>query len=932
MTNAPLATYRLQCTPSFTFKHVRAVIPYLAKLGISHIYASPIFTPRTGSTHGYDVADPTRINPELGGEDGFAACARAAAAAGLGWIQDIVPNHMVFSKENRWLMEVMENGPESRYAHFFDIEWNHLYDSLKGRILAPVLGGFYGECLASGEITLGYDREGLHISYFDHRLPVRVESYFDVLGGNWLGRLRGEVNARSRDLSKFFGVLYSLKNLPGADQGDERGEQIAFAKDILWELYDSQERIRSHIDGILAEFNADSNRNLLDDLLSRQHFRLSFWKVASEELDYRRFFTINDLISLRIEDESVFTATHATLFDLMKQGYIQGLRIDHVDGLRDPQQYVERLRERTGDCYLVVEKILGRNESLPTWPVHGTTGYDTMNIINGFFCDTRNRRRFDRIYARFTGLTSTFSELSIEKKRLIIGKHMAGDIDNLAHQLKSISSKDRFGADITLYGLRRAFVEFLTFFPVYRTYIDRNGLRDADREYIKQALDAALQRNPGLRYELKFIETFMLLRLDGSAPEAVRNQWIDFCMRVQQFTGPIMAKGVEDTVLYGYHRLVSLNDVGADPSTFGVQLREFHAFFVSRARHQTLSMNATATHDTKRGEDARARLNTLSEMPVEWLHAVKEWRSLNAPLKPLDGSVPDTNDEYLFYQTIIGTLPFDSNDREEWKKRIAGYMIKAVREAKVHTEWLQPDTAYEDAVISFVNDTLNDQAGNAFFRSIQTFAERIAFYGMLTSLSQTLLKLTVPGVPDLYQGTERWDLSLVDPDNRRPVDYALLAALLESLTNGSKEPCGDDWTAALASWRDGQIKLLLIARALAARKRFADVFSSTSYIPLRSQGRYGRHCVAFLRRKHLRSIIVIVPRFFTKLVSPGHLPLGSEVWDDTGIEIKHVKPGLWKNELSNETMSGAEGRIELADALRHLPVALLSNEERAVTA
>ncbi|MBN2035590.1 MAG: malto-oligosyltrehalose synthase [Chitinispirillaceae bacterium] len=925
--NAPLATYRIQFTPSFTFDHMRAIVPYLAKLGVSHVYASPIFTPRRGSTHGYDVADPTRINPELGGEDGFTACVRAAAATGLGWIQDIVPNHMVFSKENLWLMDVLENGTASQYAAYFDIEWNHLYDSLRNRILAPVLGCFYGESLESGEIKLGYDCQGLHIAYYDHRFPVRVESYFDVLAGAQLERLRSEVNTRNRDLIKFIGVLYTLKNLPGNSNSRERDEQIAFAKEVLWELHETQGPIRSYIDSVLAEYNAFSNRGMLDDLLSRQHFRLSFWKVASEELDYRRFFTINDLISLRIEDGPVFDHTHAAVFDLIKQGCIQGLRIDHIDGLRDPLQYLERLRERIHDGYLVVEKILDRNEALPKWPVHGTSGYDALNIINGFFCDTRNAHRFDRIFSKLTGIDKGFDDLAIEKKRLIIGKYMAGDIDNLAHQLKSISSKDRFGADITLYGLRRALVEFLAFFPVYRTYIDRHGLREADRTYIEQALRASVRSTPGLRYELEFIGKFMLLKLDESAPGEIRDQWIDFCMRVQQFTGPLTAKGVEDTVLYIYNRLLSLNDVGADPSTFGVRLKEFHSFFTARSRTQPLSMNTTATHDTKRGEDVRARLNVLSEMPAEWLHAVKRWYGLNAPLKKNDGTVPDYNDEYHYYQTLVGTFPLDEARRSAWKQRVMEYMVKAVREAKVHTEWLKPDSAYEKAVTAFVTATLREDGDNLFYQELRAFSSRLAFYGMLNSLSQTTLKSTVPGIPDLYQGCELWDQSLVDPDNRKPVDFERRTALLDRVLDHHTKDQRECWAPLLESWQDGSIKLLLTATVLSVRTRFAQVFSSSSYTPLRSQGRFGRHCVAFMRRKHTSLIIVIVPRFFTSLVSPPELPLGADVWHDTCIEIKHLKLGALKNELTGEDIGVKEDGILLGEALRHVPVALLSHEE-----
>ena len=512
----PGATYRLQFTPDFGFAQAEAVIDYLRDLGITDVYASPIFHARPGSQHGYDVVDPNRLNPELGTVEEFEALVASAQRAGLGWLQDIVPNHMAYDSQNRLLMDVLENGPASPYADFFDIQWNHPYESMKGKVLAPFLGRFYGECLESGEISLRYDERGLHIVYFSLTLPVNIEAYSEVLTDN-LPEIRRRIGADHLDYIKLLGVLYTLKNIAPGQEGAERADHIVFVKRILWELYSGNETIRRHLDDNLARFNGIAGQpesfNQLDHLLSQQWYRLAFWKVAAEELDYRRFFNINELISLRMEEERVYRHTHALVRKLASEGKFTGLRIDHVDGLYDPLGYLMRLRRDLPDAYLVVEKILAFDEDLPAeWPVQGSTGYEFLNYVNGIFCARANRRLFSQIYERFTGLTTSAANLMVEKKRLIIGKYMAGDIEGLAFLLRSVSSRDRHAADVTLYGLKRALVEVLAYFPVYRSYVSPGYCSAQDRHWLSTAVERAKAGNAGLLLELNFIQTIFAAR------------------------------------------------------------------------------------------------------------------------------------------------------------------------------------------------------------------------------------------------------------------------------------------------------------------------------------------------------------------------------------------------------------------------------------
>ena len=653
-----------------------------------------------------------------------------------------------------------------------------------------------------------------------------------------------------------------------------------------------------------------------------------YWKVATEEIDYRRFFSINELICLRVEDEDVFNQTHKLIFELMENGVISGLRIDHVDGLYDPTAYLQRLRERAPETYIVVEKILNASESLPHyWPVQGTTGYDFANYVNGLFCQKQNEREFNRIYSAVAGLTTPYHDLVREKRQLVIQEDMAGDVDNLAHLAKEIASLDRHGSEITLYALRRALTGILAVFPIYRTYINPTVSSESDRAYIRQAVDAAKLNNPALLNELMFIQRFLLLDFPEYLSDEDKERWLKFVMRFQQFTGPLMAKGFEDTTLYTYNRLLSLNEVGGRPNQFGCSIEEFHGFNSGRLNMWPDSLNATSTHDTKRGEDVRARINVLTELPVDWKRHVANWTRINKSKKKRVGrsQAPDRNDEYFLYQTLVGAFPFDESAYPQFVTRIKQYVIKAVREAKVHTGWLQPDTEYEDAYISFVEEILRPSDSNAFLKDFIPFVKRIAHYGIFNSLSQVLIKITSPGVPDFYQGTELWDLNLVDPDNRRPVDFNKRKAMLRDIKKRTDSNVLELIRDLSSNKEDGRIKLFLIYMALQARNRHRETFQRGHYVPLEAAGGFKDHVVTF-GRNHLDNwAITVAPRFLSGLAPEDQFPLGEDVWQDTKVNLTTGSSPLWKNIFTGEIHVG-QNSLLVGEILRHFPVVLLVPE------
>jgi (1->4)-alpha-D-glucan 1-alpha-D-glucosylmutase len=925
----PGAFYRLQFNGDFTFEDASRYAGYFSRLGITHIYASPVLKAREGSRHGYDVVDTRTLNPELGGLDQFEKLSSVLSSSGIGWMQDIVPNHMAFASGNRILMDLFEKGKRSNYYDFFDVDWDSPHESLKGKVLAPFLGDNYGNILEKGEIVLKYECGTLLASYYEHSYPLLLSSYPGVFEKAVI-MLKEEKGESASEVYKLMGALALFRNIDKSVDAKDLYSHSSHAKKMLWEIYVTEPSINKCMDRSIRELNGHegdpSSFDALDALLREQKFRFSFWKVATEELNYRRFFSINSLICLRMENEEVFERTHELIFSLVEKGYINALRIDHVDGLSCPFQYLSSVRRRFPDLYIVVEKILEKEESLPgAWPVQGTTGYDFLNMLNGLYCDTRNRSDFIKLYYKYTQRSILFENMLAEKKRLIIGKHMAGDIDNLARLLKEKAGTERKARDYTLYGLRRALVEIMAFFPVYRIYTEDRSNREEECEYLSFAVNRAKRSNPMLRNEMDFIAEIVTGAIKNGNDKA-DTAGRDFIKRFQQFTGPLMAKGFEDTVLYVYNKLISLNEVGGDPLSFGTSLELFSEYCRSRSDKTPYSINTTSTHDTKRGEDVRMRINVLSEIPGEWNEKLVKWRRLNRGKKKNIGGerLPDANDEYFFYQTLLGTYPPKAvSHGDRYVERIKSYVIKAVREAKVHTAWIEPDKDYEEAFISFAERVLDDNGENRFLEDFQEFSARISFYGMLNSLSQIAVKFTAPGVPDIYQGSELWDLALVDPDNRRVVDLSLRETYLreiEALRSG--EVCRA-LTGYMERWQDGKIKMLLIRSLLAFRKEIPEVFSKGAFSLVETGGGYSYNIISFVRDNGKNGIITIAPRFLSEITCPGTFPLG-KMWGDTVIKCKVPAGSLLTDLVTGKEMRvPVDGIISVKDLFSEFPVGVL---------
>lgn len=914
----PNSTYRIQFSSEFPFKSAEKIVGYLAKLGITELYASPIFKAKSGSTHGYDVVDPTQINPELGGQAAFDQLVSKLQSYQLGWLQDIVPNHMSYDANNLYLMDVLENGSDSDYVQYFDLAWNSPFGSSQEPILAPLLGDFYGSCLENGDIQIQYDQNGLTVNYYSLKIPLKLESYSTFIASN-LGKLAKSLGRRHPDFVKLLAVLFVLRSLPSESGGKQRQDQSEFVKGMLWELYESNSEVKAFIDDNIRFFNGEAGNprsvDLLDKLLSEQFFRLSYWKVGAEEINYRRFFTVNELISVKVEELKVFNETHNFLSQMVEQGKFTGLRIDHIDGLYNPKEYLDRLKEKNPETYIVAEKILQPGEDIPkNWNIQGTSGYDYLNYLNSVFCDVENEKEFDKIYQTIQERSLDFEQVALEKKHLILDKNLAGDLDNLAALLKDISLKDRYGNDFTINGLKRAIAEVLTQFSIYRTYTTEAGVSESDRTYIQTAIETARENAPFSQKELDFLEKVLLLDYDDSLIQTDKDKWLYFAMRVQQYTGPLMAKGVEDTAFYVFNRLISLNEVGGDPGRFGISAAEFHQFNQYRQQHWHTAMNASSTHDTKRGEDIRARLNVLSEIPDEWQAQLQKWRDLNAEHKVRGkrGNMPSANDEYAFYQTILGAYPFQESEMPGFVDRIEQCAIKSIREAKVHTAWLRPNQPYEEACSNFVKAILNS---DRFLTEFLPFQQKIAHYGLFNSLSQTLIKLTSPGIPDIYQGSELWDLSLVDPDNRRPVDFELRASFLDEIQASTDRLSLIQ--KLLATRQTGQIKQFLITQVLKLRNQYASTFLNGDYLPLEVTGKFKNHIIAFARKDSEKTIVTIAPRFFSRLIQVEQLPI-AEIWEDTAIAL----PGTsWRDAIADIEHNGEA--VFVKDILKYCSIALL---------
>ena len=926
MKHIPCSTYRVQLNSDFKFSDAEKIVDYLAKLGVTDFYASPIFKASKGSKHGYDVVDPNIINREIGTEEEFESLVKKLHNNNIRWLQDIVPNHMAYNSENQMLIDLLENGEKSYYHGYFDIEWYSAFLGPSPRVLAPFLGEYYKEALESGKIKLTYDKNGFTANYYDTKLPVKLESYSDILSYR-IDELKNRHGKNHPDVIKYMGILYVLKSLPDVENIDERYDQIKFIKSLIWEIYNENKNIKAFIDENLKIFNGESSESqsykLLDDLLSVQNFKLVYWKVASEEINYRRFFNVNELISLKMENDETFSRMHSLIFKLIKEEKIDGLRIDHVDGLYDPTSYLSKLRSRFRDIYLVVEKILETDEMLPEfWEIDGTSGYDFLGRVNSFFCKSENEKIFSDIYAKFIGEKLNLNKIIIEKKKLIIQTRMAGDVERLAALVKEVSLNDRNGVDITMHALKKSLEEILAVFPVYRTYISKDRFNDQDKRYISETFSEVLKENKLLVNEIKYIENILLQNFPDYYTEEQKEKSLDLIQKFQQLTGPLMAKGFEDTTLYIYNRLISLNEVGGNPGKFGLAVEDFHNFLEKRNDKWPNSLNTLSTHDTKRGEDMRARLNVLSEIPDEWNAALLKWHEMNARFKNTSGNIPEENDEYFLYQTLIGSFPIDNNDLAEFKNRIKDYIIKAVREAKVHTAWLKPDDEYENGFTEFIDNILNQEKENKFLDDFITFQKKISFYGILNSLSQTLLNLTVPGIPDTYRGSELWNFSLVDPDNRGPVDYELRINMLEEIAATKKTDAAELVKKFKTNLESGQAKQFIIYKLLNERRELKKLFSEGKYLRLETGGKYSGNIFAFARRDDENIGITLAPRFFTDIYPEQNIE--ETDWEDTHVILpfENVK---FKNIFTDEEYESSK-KIFLKDVLRDFPVGYLRNE------
>lgn len=956
-TRIPLSTYRLQFNSDFTFNQARDCVPYLSALGISHLYASPYLKARPGSRHGYDIIDHNTLNPEIGTYEEFEQLCATLAEYGMGQILDIVPNHMgVQGGDNAWWLDVLENGQTSAHAGFFDIDWMPIKTSLHGKVLLPVLGNHYGVVLENAELQLRFDAEHgeFGIYYFEHHFPVDPAQYPQILAYR-MDSLSTFLGQDNQLLMEYQSLITAFRNLPPRDEDSperqlERRRDKEVHKRHLADLVEHSSDIAGFMDENLRLFNGtagdSSSFDQLHQLIEAQAYRLAFWRVASDEINYRRFFDINDLAGLRMENDEVFNATHQLILRLVQEGKLDGLRLDHPDGLYDPEAYFHKLVEqcnRTGHTpYVVVEKILAVHENLrKSWPVHGTTGYEFTNLVNGLFVVTSAARRMERLYNNFIREPINYDDLLYRSRKLIMKTALSGELNVLANLLSKIAEADRQTCDYTLNGLRAALAEIVACFRVYRGYISAHEVVPEDRRNIEQATLAAKRRSTTADTSIfDFLRDVLTLAAAKGKSSGYYEQVLTFAMKFQQFTSPVMAKGLEDTSAYIYHRLLSLNEVGGDPRRFGVTRSAFHRANQARAEDWSHSMLTTSTHDTKRSEDVRARLNVLSEMPSAWRLALRHWSRANQSLKhTVDGMlVPTLNDEYFIYQTLLGIWPSgepDINEMARFNVRIKEYLLKAVREAKVNTSWINPNTAYEDAVVAFADALINAATGSAFMMDFRPFQQRIALLGMFNSLSQTLIKLTAPGVPDIYQSCELWDFSLVDPDNRRPVDFGCrqtILAALQTLATQATQQRSAGVRALCDTLEDGRAKLLVVWSALALRKRCPEVFLQGSYVPLAVKGEHAVHLCAYARIADGRTVITVASRFFAQLLGEtDRFPLGEKVWGNTTVELPlHLCDKQYTCVFTGKMLKPHQQKsrwcLSVAQVLAEFPVGLIVSE------
>jgi len=1005
----PGATYRLQFHAGFTLRDALALVPYFDSLGVTHLYASPLLTARPGSTHGYDIIDHNRLNPEIGTEADLAALTSALRERGMGLILDVVPNHMCVTSGNAWWADVLEHGPSSPFAGYFDIAW---YDSpripMHGRLLLPVLGEPYGQVLEAGQLKPSFKYGGFFVSYWEAVFPLDPRTYDQILTPA-LAVLREQLGSDSPDVIELQSILRAIRYLPPREEADltrlaEGRAECGVIKRRLSELVGkskpADDAIAAAVEKLAGTPGDPASFAALDTLLEAQAYRVSFWRVASDEINYRRFFDINELAALSTEREDVFRAVHRKWMEWAASGYADGFRIDHPDGLFNPKQYLDRLqtyfllavaehllaekpeeydgamlprderelleilarvvpaplpvgKEKSGSIpvterpapptaestppvplYVVVEKILGEGESLqPDWVCDGTAGYEFVTAVNRLFVDPAGEASLTAAYERFTGRNESFYEAAHNGKSLILDSSLASELWSLAHQLDRIARLDRRSRDFTPSGIRGALREVIACFPVYRSYVD-GGASANDKSAVGRAIHRARKRNPTLGKPLfDFIRDTVLLKDSPSGPatEEYRQLQRQFAGKFQQVTAPVTAKGVEDTALYIHNRLVSLNEVGGEPARFGWPPERVHKFLTERGATQPGGLSPLSTHDAKRSEDVRARVNVLSELPDEWGAAVEQWSTLNRGHKTEfteTEPAPDANEEWYLYQTLIGV--WEGTPTPEFVARLQAHMKKALCEAKVHSSWINPDAEYESAVANFVQKILDPAVSGEFLAKLSAFAERVAFFGRVNSIAQTVIRCAAPGVPDTYQGTELWELSLVDPDNRRPVDYDPRTAWMNELDQSAKRPRG---LCRLAlelskSLTDPRAKLFATSRVLRCRRAYSSLFAKGNYIPLPTTGTHADNLFAFARVHNLEAAVVAVPRLVTKLVPTANRPpLGRKVWGDTAVSLPDGMPhGLYHNVLTGERVELSDAPTSAAELFGVFPAAVLIRE------
>ena len=961
----PRATYRVQLHSEFRFADATALVPYLAALGISHLYISPPLRARPGSTHGYDVVNHNELNPELGTRADFDELVAALHGHGMYLLVDIVPNHMgVLGGDNGWWLDVLENGAASAHAAYFDIDWTSADPALTGKVLLPILGEQYGVVLERGELKLAFDAAAgtFTLNYYENRLPIDPAAYAGLLQ-RVLAQFGAAASAAKplAQLAEDFSHIAPHDSRDAEDRERRQSEAPKLKARLAAAAADDpalSQAVGKTVQTLNGRKSDRASFDALDALITAQPYRLAQWRVAGDQINYRRFFDINDLAALRMENPAVFEDTHRLILELAASGAIDGLRIDHPDGLADPAAYFEQLQRRYAEVaglpapapvapgrtlpiYVVVEKIVAPHEEVPReWAVQGSTGYRYANVINGLMIDGSAKAKLDRAWRVFVrGEAEDFEDLTWDCRHIVMDSSLAGELTVLSNALLRLAREDRRTRDFTFSLLRNALADIIASFPVYRTYIvDKASAQD--RKFIDWAIGRARRRSLAADASVfDFLRRVLLGRPLPGASAGLAEGYRTFARRVQQYTAPVAAKGIEDTALYRHHRLISVNDVGGEPDSFGMSIAAFHAASKDRAQNWPHTMLATSTHDAKRSEDVRARIDVISELPAAWRLTVRRWTRMNRRHKRIVGgeSAPSRNDEYLLYQSLVGSFPHgpqSDDELVEYAERVDGAMLKSTRESKVVTSWIQPNTAYEAALTNFIKELLAPKESNLFLDDLRVNASVFAWYGALNSITIGTFKALSPGVPDFYQGCEAIELSLVDPDNRRPVDYTRRSELLADAQQLAERT---DRSDALRDWLqqapDGRAKFWAIWRALQVKREHADLFENADYVPLEARGERAQHVVAFARQRGAERVIVIGARLFAGLgLDVGELPVGG-VWGDTTITLPSLFNGdasaspaadTFVDAISGAVLKSAVGDLSVAQVLKQFSTAVLT--------